>query len=49
MKLSLKVQMDSPFDLTPSPDPSGTYMSSKTPRGYLEDRRSFDTVSDYGS
>ena len=49
MKLSLKVQMDSPFPLTPSPDPSGTYMSFKTPGGDLEDRRSLDIVSEYGS
>ena len=49
MKLSLKVQMDGPFPLTSSPDPIGTSMSSKTPGSDLEDRRSLDTVSDYGS
>ena len=49
MKLSLKVQMDSPFAMTPSPGSSGTSLSSKTPGSDLEDRRSLDTVSDYGS
>ena len=49
MKLSEKVQMVSPFAITPSPDPSGTYMSSKTPGSDLEDRKSLNTVSDYGS
>ena len=49
IKLSPKVQMDLPFPLTPSPDPSGTYMSSKTPGSDLEDRSNLDTVSDYGS
>ena len=49
MKLSQEVQMDSPFPLTPSPGPSGTSMSSKTPGSDLEDRWSLDTVSDYGS
>ena len=36
-------------NLTPSHGPSGTSMSSKTPGSDLEDRRSLDTVSDYGS
>ena len=49
MKLSEKVQMVSLFAMTPSPGPSGTSMSSKTPGSDLEDRRSLDTVSDYGS
>ena len=49
MKLSQEVPMDSPFPLTPSPGPSGTSMSSKTPESDLEDRWSLDTVSDYGS
>ena len=48
MKLSLKVQMDSPFAMTPSPCSSGTSWSSKTPGSDLENRRSLDTVSDYG-
>ena len=49
MKLSLKVQMDSPFAMTPSPGSSGTFWSSKTPGSDLEDRRTLDSVSDYGS
>ena len=49
MKLSEKVLMVSPFAMTPSPGPSGTSMSSKNPGSDLEDRRSLDTVSDYGS
>ena len=48
-KLSLKVQMDSPFAMKPSQSSSGTSWSSKTPGSDLEDRRSLDTVSDYGS
>ena len=49
MKLSENVQTVSPFAMTPSPGPSGTSMSSKTPGIDLKDRRSLDTVSDYGS
>ena len=47
MKLSENVQMVSPFAMKTSP--SGTSMSSKTPGSDLEDRRSLETVSDYGS
>ena len=47
MKLSLKVLMDCPFAMTPSPGSSGTSQSSKTPGSDLEDRMSLDTVSDY--
>ena len=45
---SEKVQMVSLLAMTPSPGPSGTYMSSKTPGIDLGDRSSLDTVSDYG-
>ena len=49
MKLSQKVEMDSPFRMTPSPGSSGASLSSKTPGSVLEDRSSLDTVSEYGS
>ena len=35
--------------LTPSPDPSGTSMSSKTPGKDFDDRWSLDYVPDIGS
>ena len=41
--------MRSPFAMKPSPGSSGTSLSSKTPGTDLEERRSLDTVSDYGS
>ena len=49
MKLLQKLPKDAPSYLTLSPGSSGTSLSSKTPGSDLEDRKSLDTVSDYGS
>jgi len=46
MKLSLKVQMDSPFAMTPSQGSLGISQSSKTPGSDLEDRRSLEVQRD---
>ena len=43
-KLARNIPGDSSTLLTPSPSVSGTSMSSKTPGGHLEDRRSLDTL-----
>ena len=49
MKLSQKVQVDTPINLTASPGPSGTLMSFKTPGNNLEDKYSLDMVPEYRS
>ena len=49
MKLSIKFPMDFMITLTPSPAPSRTSTSSKTPGRYLEDRWSPDEDPDVGS
>ena len=48
MKLSLKFYMDSLSTLTPSPAPSRTSLSSKTPGRDLDDRWSHGEVPDVG-
>ena len=42
MKLSVKLPRNIMSTLTPSPDPSGTFLSSKTPGRDLEDRWSLE-------
>ena len=49
MKLSVNVQSDIMITLTPSPNPSTTSMSFKTPGGDLEDRWSLDKLPDVES
>ena len=49
MKLSVKLPVGVPNNLTPSPTRSGTSMSSKTPGRDLEDRLSLDKVPKVGS
>ena len=49
MKLSEKLPGDIMSTLTPSPAPSRTSMSSKTPERDLEDWWSLDEVLDNGS
>ena len=49
MKLSVRLLIDDPKILTPSPHMSGTSMSSKTPGWDLEDRLSLDKVPEVGS
>ena len=48
MKLSVKLPWGILSTLTPSPAPSGTFLSSKTPGRDLEDRWSLDEVLDVG-
>ena len=49
MKLSVKLPRNIMSTLTPLPAPSGTLLSSKTPRRDLEDRWSLDKLPDVGS
>ena len=49
MKLSVKLPVDVPNILTPSPPRSGPSMSSKTLGRDLEDRLSLDKVPEVGS
>ena len=49
MKILQKLHKDALIHLTPTSGQSGTYMSSKTPGRYLEERWSLDRVSDVGS
>ena len=46
MKLSQKVQMDTPIHLTPTPGQSETLMSSKTPGRDFEDMHILDMVQE---
>ena len=49
MKLSVKLPWDILSTMTPSPAPSRTSTSSKTPGRDFEDRWSLDEVPDVGS
>ena len=49
MKLSVKLPVGVPNNMTPSPPGSGTSMSSKTPVRDLEDRLSLDKVPEVRS
>ena len=49
MKLSVKLPWGFLSTLTPTPAPSGTFLSFKTPGRDMEDRWSLDKLSDVGS
>ena len=49
MKLSVKLSWDILSTMTPSPAPSRTSLSSKTPGSDLEDRWSLEKLPDVGS